>query len=106
MNRVHRSLLLALLVLVLAAAPSLAGIVGTPVPISPYITVQQAGAGSTIAEATANGLDWIADNHPNCSIVSYTTSNPLCSTIPTTGDPFCSVMITAKLLCWRTFPGF
>jgi hypothetical protein len=101
MTRVHRSLLFALLVLVLAAAPSLAGIVGTPIQVSPYITVQQAGAGSTIAEATANGLDWIADNHPNCSIVSYTTSNPLCSTIPTTGDPFCSVMITAKLLCWR-----
>jgi len=103
MNRIHRSLLLALLVLVLAAAPSLALPVATPTPISPYITVQQAGAGSTIAEATANGLDWIAANHPGCSIASYTTSNPLCSTIPTTGDPFCSVMITAKLLCWR-FP--
>jgi hypothetical protein len=99
MNRSHRCLLLALLVLVLAAAPSLASVVATP--ISPYITVQQAGAGSTIAEATANGLAWIADNHPNCSIVSYTTSNPLCSTLPITGDPFCSVMITAKLLCWR-----
>ena len=103
MNRIHRSLLFTLLALVLAAAPSLASVVA--VPISPFVTVQQAGAGSTIAEATANGLDWIADNHPNCSIVSYTTSNPLCSTTPITNQPFCSVMITAKLLCWRIVPG-
>ena len=106
MNRIHRSLLLALLVLVLAAAPSLASFAPAPTPLSPYVTVQQAGAGSTIAEATANGLDWIADDHPNCSIVSYTTSNPLCSTTPISGDPFCSVMITAKLLCWRVVHPF
>jgi hypothetical protein len=102
MNRSHRCLLLALLVLVLAAAPSMASVVATP--LSPYITVQQAGAGPTIAQATSNALAWIAADHPNCSIASYTTSNPLCSTIPTTGDPFCSVVVTAKLLCWLTFP--
>jgi hypothetical protein len=99
MNRIHRSLLLTLLVLVLAAAPALAEWVAVPKPLT--TTVQQAGAGDTIAEATQHALDWIAANHPNCTISSYTTSNPLCSTTPITGDPFCSVMVTAKLFCWR-----
>ena len=101
MHRIHRSLLLALFVLVLAAAPSLATLAATPTPVPLTTPVTQAGAGDTIAEATQNALDWIADSHPGCSIVSYTTSNPLCSTIPTTGGPFCSVVVHAQLLCLR-----
>lgn len=95
MLRLRRPVLfLALFALVLglaAAAPASAQ--RTLVPLN--LTVSVYGAGPTLAAATDSALYQIRQDY---FILSYTTSNPLCSEIPTTGDPFCSIKVTARVI--------
>lgn len=80
------------LVLGLASVAPAGAITATPVL---GITVSVYGAGPTLADATDMALDQIRESY---LILSYTTSNPLCSVIPTTGDPFCSIKVTARVV--------
>jgi hypothetical protein len=99
MIHLRRSVLcLALLALVLALVPAAPAGATTATPINLYVSVY--GAGPTLADATQMALDQIREDY---LILSYTTSNPLCSVIPTTGDPFCSIKVTARVL--RKFVG-
>lgn len=95
MLRLRRPLLfLALLALTLglASAPSAAA----QTIVGPYIpTVTVAGAGPTLADATEAALNQIREDY---FILSYTTSNPLCSEIPFSGEPFCSIKVTARVI--------
>lgn len=79
------------LVLGLASVAPAAAIEATPMNL--YVSVY--GAGPTLAAATDAALTQIRQNY---LILSYSTSNPLCSVIPTTGDPFCSIKVTARVL--------
>lgn len=95
MLRLRRPLLfLALLALALglASAPTASAqtIVGPFIP-----TVTAVGAGPTLAAATEAALDQIRENY---IILSYTTSNALCSEIPFSGETFCSIKVTARVI--------
>jgi hypothetical protein len=76
------------LVLGLASVAPAAAIEAPPL----YVSVN--GAGPTLSAATDAALYQIRQNY---IILSYSTSNPLCSVIPTTGDPFCSIKVTARV---------
>jgi len=98
MSRIRRTLLLALLALILAtAAPVHATITATPVPIPFVIEVTQAGAGPTVADAVANALSMIATSHPSYTVVSYTWGHALCSQVPISDRILCSAEVTAEL---------
>lgn len=95
MLRLRRPLLLlALLGLVLGLAAVVPAGAQTPTPFLGF-TVTAVGAGPTLADATDMALAQIRQDY---FILSYTTSNPLCSVIPTTGDPFCSIKVTARVI--------
>jgi hypothetical protein len=98
MSRIRRTLLLALLALVLAtAAPVHATFTATPVPIPLVIYVTQAGAGPTVADAVATALSWIAASYPNYTIVSSSYTHALCSHVPISDRILCSAEVTAEL---------
>ncbi|HKV06792.1 MAG TPA: hypothetical protein VJ725_01555 [Thermoanaerobaculia bacterium] len=87
-------LLLALLGLVLGLAAAIPA--GAQTIVGPFTpTVTATGAGPTLAAATEAALDQIREDY---IILSYTTSEARCSVIPTTGDPFCSIKVTARVI--------
>ncbi len=109
MFRPTRTLLALFCLIALAATggPSLAQPHG-PIVINPSLwikTVTVWGAGGTLDNAEANAL---AEIHTTYFVLSYSTSNPLCSDIPSAAltanqgqvipDQFCSIEVTARVI--------
>ncbi|HBL27804.1 MAG TPA: hypothetical protein DD490_13280 [Acidobacteria bacterium] len=106
MSRTTRTLFCALCLLAFgfASVPSFAQPpAGIVIPAIKFVrTVSVVGAGETLAEAEANALAELEDRY---RVLSYTTSNPLCTEIvlDPIGDPtgtvtFCSIEVEAKVI--------
>jgi hypothetical protein len=97
MSRIRRPLLLALLVFTLSPAVQAHA---TPVVIGPVpltFEVTQRDAGDTTSDAIANALNMIAEEYPDCVIVSYTAVPGLCTPEPFGNKEICSAEVTAQL---------